>query len=354
MAGKEDLRISTNGYLRRVGYKGIISRTQAPNDIKSFPQDYFYYTGYNKFYGPIPMMNMIQIPDLNNLNIENISAYLRIEEKENAYSAISRMPASLVKLFNINGNIFNINDYKEIFQEKERTPSGAFSGNWVNHEIRYYQSSSINSFKLLTPESMDFWIDFLDNPVSESGKLGVKNISQRIDVENNGEKVNAIYYRDALMLQFGIGEYDSTDIDAKIKNAPTEEEKKRYEVQKNKEKAERDAELTVQTRLLSYLSKNYSWYVLDDDKYNNYFINKKTGISCKEVLDKKLYSSLNLLNSISVSTIPVYHLQPNDVINLNDDESMIHGNYIINSISIPLTYNGISNISASKQIEKLY
>lgn len=63
------------------------------------------------------------------------------------------------------------------------------------------------------------------------------------------------------------------------------------------------------------------------------------------------YTSYN--NSISLSCMPIYHLEPNTRITVNDDDSDIHGDYIINSLTVPLTANGTMSISASRAIERI-
>ena len=55
-------------------------------------------------------------------------------------------------------------------------------------------------------------------------------------------------------------------------------------------------------------------------------------------------------NTISISCIPIYYLEPNTTIYIEDKESSIEGYYVINTISLPLTYNGNMTISASKAI----
>lgn len=55
----------------------------------------------------------------------------------------------------------------------------------------------------------------------------------------------------------------------------------------------------------------------------------------------------NYANSISLSAIPIYYLEPNTLIKVKDTESNINDIYVINSISLPLAYNGTMTISAS-------
>ena len=62
------------------------------------------------------------------------------------------------------------------------------------------------------------------------------------------------------------------------------------------------------------------------------------------------YTSYN--ESISLQCLPIYYLEPNTRITVNNPESHIHGDYIINSMSIPLSINGTMTISATKALEK--
>lgn len=56
--------------------------------------------------------------------------------------------------------------------------------------------------------------------------------------------------------------------------------------------------------------------------------------------------------AINLSVIPIYHLEPNTRIAIYDKEIGVYGDYLIKTISLPLTYNGTSSISATKCIEK--
>ena len=55
--------------------------------------------------------------------------------------------------------------------------------------------------------------------------------------------------------------------------------------------------------------------------------------------------------SISLTTIPIYHLEPNTRITIFDNDINISGDYMINTISLPLGI-GTSTISCTKAISK--
>jgi hypothetical protein len=54
-----------------------------------------------------------------------------------------------------------------------------------------------------------------------------------------------------------------------------------------------------------------------------------------------------------LTTIPIYYLEPNTRITVNDPVSGMKGDYIINSMTIPLDIGGTMTIQATRALEKL-
>lgn len=71
-----------------------------------------------------------------------------------------------------------------------------------------------------------------------------------------------------------------------------------------------------------------------------------------ERVKELLYTYTSYNESISLSVIPIYHLEPNTRITVYDRETGIRGDYLIKTISLPLTINGTSTISATRCLEK--
>ena len=65
-----------------------------------------------------------------------------------------------------------------------------------------------------------------------------------------------------------------------------------------------------------------------------------------------LYQYTNYNESISMSAIPVYYLEPNNRITVRDDSSKIYGDYVIKTITLPLDISGTMNIQATKALER--
>ena len=78
------------------------------------------------------------------------------------------------------------------------------------------------------------------------------------------------------------------------------------------------------------------------------------GQSAEEEINTLFNDYSYCVEGISITAIPVYHLEPNTVIYIHNEDSGINGEYEVNKISIPLTYNGMMSISATRLIDSIY
>lgn len=76
--------------------------------------------------------------------------------------------------------------------------------------------------------------------------------------------------------------------------------------------------------------------------------------SAKEAIEEMLYKHSYCVENISLTTLPVYFLEPNTRILVRDEESNINGEYVISKLTIPLTYNGTMSIAATKAVGNIY
>jgi len=67
-----------------------------------------------------------------------------------------------------------------------------------------------------------------------------------------------------------------------------------------------------------------------------------------------LYDNAVCKESITLTTIPIYYLQPNTRIFVTDLKSGINGEYIISRLGYNLTYNGTLSIAATKAAGRIY
>lgn len=163
------------------------------------------------------------------------------------------------------------------------------------------------------PSKLIFWFDFLDNDSEVCEKYNVKAVGNRPKAVND-EKVKAIYYRETPNVIF----VSSDDWEDDSQRKP-----------------------------------GYTYVKLGYEKENLFDISAR-GKTAHEQLEEFLYQHTYCTESISMTTIPVYHLQPNTKISVRDDKSQINGEYIITRLTVPLAYNGTMNISATKAADTIY
>jgi len=75
--------------------------------------------------------------------------------------------------------------------------------------------------------------------------------------------------------------------------------------------------------------------------------------SAYEEIRKELYQYTNYNEQVSLTTIPIYYLEPNVRITIRNSEVGIYGDYMINSISLPLGTDGTMSLSCVKALERI-
>ena len=75
--------------------------------------------------------------------------------------------------------------------------------------------------------------------------------------------------------------------------------------------------------------------------------------SAYEEIRKELYQYTNYNEQVSLTTIPIYYLEPNVRITIRNLEVGIYGDYMINSISLPLGTDGTMSLSCVRALERI-
>ena len=163
-----------------------------------------------------------------------------------------------------------------------------------------------------SPSSLLFWFDFLDTRYSDLAQYAVPVVGIRSKVENDSN-VKAIYYGDTPQIIFD----DYSDG-------------------------------------LQSSHSGYKYFNLPSSSYGSMFSRSTQGKSAKDAIDTLLYNYTCCTESVSIQSVPIYYLQPNTLIYINDIKANIEGEYIINKITIPLAYNGTMSIQGTKVINRLY
>ena len=157
------------------------------------------------------------------------------------------------------------------------------------------------------PELLNFWFDFLDTE-GELQQYNVKNVGSRTKPIND-TNVKSIYFRETPNIIFIKDQQEQSGV------------------------------------------SGYKYIQIQDDSM---FTVSSQGQSAKNKLDALLYQHGYCTETATITTVPIYHLQPNIRVYVFDSKTKLNGDYIISKISIPLTYNGTMSLTATKAAEALY
>ena len=91
-----------------------------------------------------------------------------------------------------------------------------------------------------------------------------------------------------------------------------------------------------------------------NNNLNNLFTISNQKKSAFNKLDDFLYNNSYCVETASITSIPIYYLEPNNRILIRDDKTGINGEYLISKIGLQLTYNGTMSISATKAVNRIY
>lgn len=158
------------------------------------------------------------------------------------------------------------------------------------------------------PETLNFWIDFLDSE-GELSQFSVKNVGRR-SKSINDTNVKSIYCRETPQVIFE-KEIEKTD---------------------------------------GYLT-GYSYIQVAN--IDSMFSISAQGKSAKDRLDELIYQHSYCIENATITTIPIYYLEPNTRIHLSDQKTKLEGDYIISKLTIPLAFNGLMQITATKAAESI-
>lgn len=164
------------------------------------------------------------------------------------------------------------------------------------------------------PSLIDFWMDFLGEG-SELEKYFISAIGSRSKVIND-DKITGMYFKEVPSVIF-----------------ITPEEWNAMGGQ------------PIQTGYI---------YIRINSSLNGFFNISARGKSAHDVMEESLYQNTYAIDNITINTIPIYYLQPNTRISVQDFNSNIEGEYIISKLTIPLTYNGTMSITASRAVDTIY
>lgn len=164
-----------------------------------------------------------------------------------------------------------------------------------------------------------YFFDMIDSSSPTWGEYSVKNIGRRLNV-NIDDSVNCIFAPH-------IPNYAFINV----------------------------SNLTLQERQEIYAElKNISEDIIQvTDVFYNNFATGGLRQSAYEQIKYDLQQHTSYQNTVSVTAIPCFYLEPNVRVKLNDHSTNTFGDYVIKTISIPLGTNSNMSVSMSKAMERI-
>lgn len=168
------------------------------------------------------------------------------------------------------------------------------------------------------PEELTYFLDFIDTD-SSVGEFSVKNIGRRSKAVTE-QNISLIYQKDV---------EDIIIINRSI-----------YDKE------------TLDMLLMEYDLKGQKYALVDEDLYNLF----TEGVSSHTAYDEirqmvQQYTSYS--EPITLSTMPIFYLELNERISVVNPQTGINGDYIIQTLSMPLAANGQMTLTASKATSRL-
>ena len=194
-------------------------------------------------------------------------------------------------------------ELKEEFPKIYNLREGNFSLDYINN-----------------PQDFNYFFDMIDED-SELGQYSIGNIGKRsIIIDGNNQGINCVF------------EPVIPDL-AYINATSMTEQEYQNEIKRYNFLGQDFIQVNSQIYSLFEIGGNYN--------------------SCFEKIKDLLYQYSHMNNNISISFLPIYYLEPNTRITVDDPTSGIYGDYIIQSISLPLDISSTMSITAFKALYKI-
>lgn len=165
------------------------------------------------------------------------------------------------------------------------------------------------------PSDIDFYLDFIDTGADIS-EISIANIGRRTKVIND-DKVNCVF--------------EPEIPDLVLLNQAAEN------ITELRQECENKGQDYIQ------LSQNLFSMITGGGKFN----------SAYNAVRQMLYQYTSYNESITVSAIPIFYLEPNMRITVRDAVSGIYGDYMINNITLPLDITSTMTLSCTRALERI-
>ena len=195
----------------------------------------------------------------------------------------------------------------------------------IGTESNYYYSELYNEWPkmydietgqwLEDKKNLDFYLDFIDTD-SNLGQLSVYNIGRRSMVVDD-KNINCIFENDIV---------DCILIEA--------------------------GQPDTETKTQECIDRGQRYCQVDTSIYD-VMVAGGAANSAYNLVKDLLYQYTSYNETVAISIIPMYHLQPGIRVTIQDTKTGIYGDYMVNSISCNLEVSGTMSLSCTRCLEKI-
>ena len=247
--------------------------------------------------------------DAENIGLEKLvldaESALRNAEPGDAQTYYKALLQARSALADIQQQLTYWNGVKETYEAKQKSLEDKAELYYFSTDDKKEPNEGWNKNVIERPEVLNFWFDFLDATGDLAG-ISAKVIGSRTKVENDSN-IKAIYYRNTPDILF-VNNINNPDND----------------------------------------NTAFRYIQIPQSTMEEMFSISAQGKSAKTKIDELINKHSYCTESVSISNIPIYHLEVNTKVQLYDNDTNINGDYIVSKISLPLAYNGIMNLTATK------
>lgn len=180
-----------------------------------------------------------------------------------------------------------------------------------------FKQKAFKSDIIKNPNNLKYFIDYLE-PSNELFDYSIENIGARL-ISETQEDITRLYSTDVpnyIMIDMNVDSYTRQNLIRRC-----EREGQTYS------NVTKDITAKIALGMSGYTAQDY----------------------CRSLL----YQHTSYCESISISSIPIYYLDVNTRITVDDRKSGIHGDFIIDTINLPLDPSGQMTITASRALDRI-
>lgn len=220
-----------------------------------------------------------------------------------------------------------LSEWRKLYNPIPQTKTVKKDGKEEQEITDWYNSNTKEAWNPLvftSPGSLDYWLDFLDDG-DDLRQYSVKAIGRRSKVVDN-QSVTSIFNPEVQDILFVENNFIADD-------QYTAEEKKSEKIQ-----------------TLRNQGQAYTFYTPEQ---SGIFSISSTGVSAFDAIRELIYQHLTYNCQITITCLPKYYLEPNNLIYIVNNNNGVQGSFVITSINLPLNHDGTMTIQASQALERI-